>query len=322
MQRREIAPFRPRPPLRNRHVQTILASSRLRVRAAKSALEGAEEIVVPAAGARLLCLVSRHPDPKGVIVLLHGWEGSSSSAYMVDAAAFHYRLGFSVCRLNFRDHGESHHLNEGLFHGALIEETFEAVEYLSGLGGGKPAYLIGFSLGGNFALRVARMQSVLERGRLAGVFAVSPPLDPYKTTLALDGGYRFYRRYFLRKWKRSLAKKQALFPQLYDFDRTLHAKSCIELTERIMPYFPRFSSYREYFDLYTLRDGFFRDFKIPVTIFIADDDPLIPREDYDALSEHAHLRVFRSKYGGHCGFVDFFPHRCWYNGAIAGFIDP
>lgn len=315
------ASFRPFPPVRNPHLQTLLASSQLRVLPGRSAMKNAEEMIVSTStGSRLLSLYSRHPEPKGSILLLHGWEGSSSSAYMIDAGAFYFRLGYSVCRLNLRDHGESHHLNEGLFHGALIEETFEAVDFLAGLAGNMPVYLIGFSLGGNFALRIARRYSALERCNLQGVFAVSPPLDPYKTTVALDNGLSLYRHYFLKKWKRSLRKKQTLFPDKYDFGGMLEAKTCLELTEKILPYFPGFRSCREYFDLYTLKDGFFRDFIIPVKIFISDDDPIIPREDFQALSEHDNIQIFRLKYGGHCGFIDFFPHRCWYNNVIRDIV--
>jgi predicted alpha/beta-fold hydrolase len=315
------AGFRPCALARNRHLQSILASSRLRVLSKRSVLEGSEErVVATPAGSRLQSFITHHPAPKGLVILLHGWEGSSSSPYMIDAGAHFLRLGYSVCRLNLRDHGESHHLNEGLFHGALLEETFDAVDALAALAGGKPAWLAGFSLGGNFALRIARRYSDLGRSRLRGVFAISPPLDPYKSTLCIDNGLSIYRHYFLRKWKRSLARKQELFPHRYDFGGMLGAKTCIELTERLMRYYPDYPTYRDYFDSYTLRDDFFRDLRVPVTVFISGDDPVIPPEDYDALSGHGNLRVVRTAYGGHCGFLDLFPMRCWCYGVIEGLI--
>ena len=89
------------------------------------------------------------------MIILHGWEGSSSSAYVLAAGAYFYNRGFSVCRLNLRDHGESHHLNEGLFHGALLEETFDAVNTVARTSQNLPVYLLGFSMGANFALRIA-----------------------------------------------------------------------------------------------------------------------------------------------------------------------
>ena len=71
-----------------------------------------------------------------------------------------------------------------------------------------PVFLLGFSLGANFSLRIAIKHTKTPVERLKGVFAVSPPLDPYKTTLAIDEAPALYRKYFLRKWKRSLKKKQ------------------------------------------------------------------------------------------------------------------
>jgi uncharacterized protein len=295
-----------------------MASSQLRVPKKNTMLKNSCEIIINTSyGSRLLAFISRHPASKGLIILMHGWEGSSSSAYILASGDFFYNLGFSICRLNLRDHGDSHHLNEGLFHGALLEETFEAVNYLSGLSENLPVYIIGFSMGGNFALRIAMTHSRMPITNLKHVFAVSPPLDPYKTTLAIDNGYFFYRKYFLKKWKRSLAKKQRLFPHKYNFNNMLKAKTCMELTEKIMPYFPELTSYREYFKLYTLHNDSFQKMNIPVNVFIAEDDPVIPLTDYISLQENDFFRISVQKYGGHCGFLDIFPLNCWYCERIA-----
>jgi hypothetical protein len=299
-----------------------LASSRLRTPFKNNILNNSQEIIITTStGSKLLSFYSHQKASKGLIILLHGWEGSSSSAYILSAGDFFYNLGFSVCRLNLRDHGDSHHLNEELFHGALLEETFEAVNYLSQQAGNLPAYLIGFSLGGNFALRIAMKHYRTPIVNLKHVFAISPLLDPYKTTLAIDNGYFFYRKYFLKKWKRSLIKKQRLFPGKYDFTKMLNARTCMGLTEDIMPYFPGLISYRDYFNLYTLKNDSFKNLNVPVRIFIAKDDPVIPHEDYYKIEENAFLKISRQRFGGHCGFIDLFPLRCWYNQMIAEIIN-
>jgi uncharacterized protein len=309
--------FKPLLFFRNPHFQSIMASSHLRLKRKNYMAENSREIIVnTSSGSRLLSFLSHHPKSKGLIILLHGWEGSSSSAYLLATGDYFYNLGFSVCRLNLRDHGDSHHLNEGLFHGALLEETFDAANYLSRLSENKPVYLIGFSLGGNFALRIAMRHLRTPIANLKHVFAISPPLDPYKTTMAIDSGYFFYRKYFLKKWKRSLMKKQQLFPEKYDFNKMLKAKTCLGLTEEIMPYFPSLLSYRDYFNLYTLKNDSFQNLNIPVRIFISEDDPVIPYEDYDRIQESEFLKISRQKFGGHCGFIDLFPVRCWYNQII------
>ena len=314
--------FQPSVLIRNRHLQSILASSHLRTIGKNSLLKKAQEIITTtSSGSRLLSFLSPQANPKGLIILIHGWEGSSSSAYILAAGNFFYNLGFSICRLNLRDHGDSHHLNEGLFHGALIEETFDAVRQLAEMADNLPVYIIGFSLGANFALRVGGKHSQTPVKGLKHIFAISPPLDPYKTTMAIDNNFSFYRRYFLKKWKRSLKKKQNIFPQNYDFNAILKAKTCMELTEKIMIYFPEYPSYRDYFNLYTLYNDFFQNFQIPVTVIISDDDPVISLEDYCQLKENKFFRIIRQKYGGHCGFLDLFPFSCWHQEKIAAMIN-
>jgi len=313
--------FKPSFLFRNRHFQSIMASSRLRLHYKNIMARKAREMVIKnSTGSRLLSFYSSHPASRGLIVLIHGWEGSSSSAYMLSTGDYFYRLGFSVCRLNLRDHGESHHLNEELFHGALLQETFEAVHHISGLSGNAPVYLIGFSLGGNFALRIAMKHTLKPVANLKHVFAVSPPLDPYKSTLAIDNGFALYRVYFLKKWKRSLIKKQHLFPDKYDFSAMLQSRTCLELTEKIMPYYRDMATYRDYFNTYTLKNDAFQNLNIPVRIFIAEDDPVIPQEDYRHLRENDFFKISRQRFGGHCGFIDLFPVRCWYNQIIAEII--
>lgn len=313
--------FKPSVFIRNRHLQSILASSHLPIPDKNSLTAKSQEIITTSrSGSRLLSILSPHVNHKGLIILIHGWEGSSSSAYVMSAGIYFHSLGFSICRLNLRDHGNSHHLNEGLFHGALIEETFDAVSQLAKTVADLPVYIIGFSLGANFALRIGRKHSRTPVKGLKHVFAVSPPLDPYSTTLAIDNGPFFYRNYFLRKWKRSLRKKQLLFPDKYEFSEILHAKTCLGLTEAMMPYFSDFPSYRDYFNLYTLDNEFFQNLNIPVSIFIAEDDPVIPLEDFRKLHENDYVQIYRQKFGGHCGFLDILPFRRWHQEKIATII--
>ncbi len=38
-------------------------------------------------------------------MLMHGWEGSADSLYLLSASQSLFEAGFEVVRLNFRDHG-------------------------------------------------------------------------------------------------------------------------------------------------------------------------------------------------------------------------
>jgi hypothetical protein len=266
---------------------------------------------------------SRQPvrSPRGLIILIHGWEGSSDSTYVLSTGRYFFRRGYDIFRLNLRDHGRSHHLNRELFHGALTDETAQAVGNAARLLPDRPSYLIGFSLGGNFVLRIALRQSEFPIPSLRRAFAISPALDPYQSTLAIDENLPFYRIYYLAKWKRSLRRKQRCFPEHYRFEEILHHKTCMALTEAIMPWYTEFGNYREYFSRYTLTGNALASLAMPVTIITSMDDPVVPAEDFRHLPQNRYLDVSIQRYGGHCGFLDPFPMDCWYERRIGEILE-
>lgn len=300
--------YRPAGWLKNPHVQTLLSSSRLRVIGPHPMEEAASEVILEGVfRSRLQGFHSPHPGdhPRGLVILLHGWEGGAGSAYIRSAGRYFWDRGLDILRLNLRDHGDSHNLNEGLFHGALIEETHAATGQAATLAKGAPCWIMGFSMGGNFALRIALRQGKDPIPGLRRVFAVSPPLDPYRATVAIDEGPAVYRRYFLKKWKRSLRQKERLYPDRYRFGELLKEHdTCIDLTEAIMGYFPEFPDYRTYFRQYTLLNGAFRHLETPLTIFASADDPIIDVSDFRGLAPNPNLDLRILPHGGHCGFFE------------------
>jgi hypothetical protein len=129
-----------RPPwwLRSPHVQSMLGSSPMRIRHGARLLAAlgthAETVVLDAGeGVRLQGVYNapRAGAPRGLALLLHGWEGSTESSYMRLTAAKLLQAGFATFRLNFRDHGDSHHLNPGLFHSNRIDAVVRAAVEVS-----------------------------------------------------------------------------------------------------------------------------------------------------------------------------------------------
>jgi len=309
------APFLPVFLLRNAHLQTILASLKIRARGENPLQADSEQILIDAGrGIRLLGFHTCHPDrrARGLVILLHGWEGSSESTYMLTTGRRLYRSGYDVFRLNLRDHGQSHHLNRGVFHSARIEEVFTAVLNIVADAAGKPCHLVGFSLGGNFGLRIALRLNPGQASGLRNIIAISPVLDPLKATHAIDGGFFVYRDYFVRKWKRSLAIKQRLYPDRYDFRDVMGLKSCMAITELVIPRYTPFRDVLEYFQTYRLVGADFSHLTVPVTILAAEDDPVIPVEDFRTLESGDRIRVVIERYGGHCGFLQDLRLRVWF----------
>ena len=316
-------PFRPAWYLRNRHLQTILASSSMRARGQNPMTEAAREMIVTTSGGvRLLGFYSPQKSKKsnGLVILLHGWEGSVDSTYIVCTGKALYRRGYDIFRLNFRDHGDSRHLNQGIFYAVLLEEVFQAVHQVCRKAERMPAFLTGFSLGGNFALRIARRMLQIPIENLRHVVAISPVLDPAKSTSEIDQ-YPLIRIYFLKKWIRSLKKKQQLFPDVYDFAPLMSLKSIQAVTDLLLQHYSDFDSAAEYFKAYSLLKDAVKDVPVDTTIITAADDPIIPVEDFYQLELNGRTRLFIHDFGGHNGFIDGFFLKSWYERQLADFFD-
>jgi predicted alpha/beta-fold hydrolase len=219
-------------------------------------------------------------------------------------AAQFLQRGFEVFRLNFRDHGDSHHLNEALFHSNRIDEVVHAACDVARRlqPPGTPLVAAGYSLGGNFALRLA-LRAPAAGLALARVAAVCPVLDPAQTMLKMERGWHVYLRYFEKKWRDSLLRKRALFPQKHDFDDRTLRLHMRELTEWLVQRHTDFGSLDAYFDGYSIAGARLAGLQVPADILMAADDPVIPLAEFHALVLPAHARLQITGHGGHCGFL-------------------
>jgi predicted alpha/beta-fold hydrolase len=309
--------------LKNAHIQTYLASSRLRAMGKNPMLDAAiEKIILTKEGVRLLASYSPAGEDKsnGMVMLLHGWEGSAGSAYILSAGRYLFENGYSVFRLNFRDHGKSHHLNEGLFYATLIDEVYQAVKQASAIESGRNFFLAGFSLGGNFALRIGRICAKKPINNLRHIVSISPVIDPDKATGAIDSNIMI-KKYFLSKWRRSLALKQKLFPEKYDFGEILSLNSCRSITGRLIESYSSYKDAAEYFSGYALTDETINEIAVPTTIIASKDDPVIPVRDFYTLDFRTPVNLVIHEHGGHNGFIEDFFFNCWYEKMMVRMFD-
>jgi len=235
-------------------------------------------------GVRLQCFHSSPEHSTGrLAVLLHGWEGSAQSLYVLSLAQLLFERGFEVVRLNLRDHGDTHHLNRELFHSCRLPEVVGAIGNIQRIFPGKPLNLVGFSLGGNFVLRVAAQAGEANLD-IARAIAVSPVLDPGATLIALEQGMPGYQLYFVRKWMRSLLKKQAVWPADYDFREIGRLASLRRMTAELILRFTESPSLDDYLNGYSITDGRLARLEVPATIITSLDDPIIPAHSLERLT--------------------------------------
>lgn len=322
-QRRAPEPFTPARPLRNGNLQTVLA--RWQPQGLNAFMANEQPILLdagpdmtgvdPTRPVRLLGYYDRTPvaPNRGLVLMLHGWEGCSHSVHNTVVTDALLREGYDVFRLNLRDHGPGIHvdpyaLNKGIFVGVLLDEVAVATHQIAAMAGDRPFFIVGASMGGNFALRLARRHSETPFHNLQRVVAISPAINPSRATQALDAK-PVYRKYFRDRWLASLRRKQELFPDLYNFDAMDPRLSVYELTDRLIRMFGLFDSAEAYFAQYGLRHNAFENLRVPTHIITAANDAVIPVVDFYGLKPHPLLDLEIHPTGGHVGFMDGVPPR-------------
>ncbi|GLQ91395.1 YheT family hydrolase [Dyella acidisoli] len=303
--------FQPPWPLTSGHIQTMLSSSGVRrtmlPRSAYRVLEGAQEVMVDG-GEGIRLTGSFTPQKKqqvsrGLAVLFHGWEGSVDSTYVLQTGSRLLDDGWDIFRLNFRDHGESHDLNESLFHSCRIDEVVHALGDIAQRWPARVMALAGFSLGGNFALRAA-MQAPVKGIPLQYALAVCPIIDPSEGLFSLEESAPwFYQAYFMNKWRRSLRIKQKAFPHVQYFELQELKQNLRGLTESLVLRHTDFGSLEAYLDGYSVAGRALAQMQIPATILTARDDPVIPVTAFEKLELPSSIELDIATYGGHCGFI-------------------
>ena len=305
------ADYQPPRLLRNPHLQSVLGSSGLRrhrgLRALRTVGAQTREYILDGGnGTRLQGWHSQVPGAtsRGMALLLHGWEGSAESSYMRLAAARLLAAGFEVFRLNFRDHGDTHHLNADLFHSNRLDELVHAAADMVARLRVRDLVLAGYSLGGNHALRLG-LRAQLAGLPLRRIAAVCPLVDPAATMLHMERhAPPFYDWYFRRKWRSSLLRKRALFPELHRYDDATLALDMRALIGWLARRHAGFESVEDYFDSYSIAGGRLAGLEVPAHILMAQDDPVIPLDGFHAWALPPTATLEMARWGGHCAFVE------------------
>lgn len=275
--------------------------------------------VAPGTSVRLLVTRAlRHS--RGTVVLLHGLCGSARGVYMVRTARAALARGWSVVRMNLRNCGGTERLSRTLYNAGQSEDLAPVLTAIAAAGLPEPHAVVGFSLGGNIALRYAGLAG---REALASAFVgINPPVDLTCCIEALERpGNRPYHLYFRAKLIRQIRtiRKIREVPGPPATWRTI-------------------ASVRAFDDVFTApdagysgADAYYRgassapvlgQIRRPALILSATDDPFVPVSMFTpwaAVSDH--VRFAHPVTGGHCGYWGATAPRFWAAQAALDFLD-
>lgn len=294
--------FRPLPFLGNPHAQTILGNL---LKGPALRWPTREHQIPLADGDGLLVhdnFSASWQSGGRIALLVHGLGGDSRSGYVIRVARSLLAHGFRVVRMDLRGCGRGMALARRPYHGGCSSDVRAVAEAIAVESPSSPLALIGFSLGGNIALKLAGEASTDPMPNLERVAALSPPVDLERCAASLAApGNRFYELYYVRGLMSQVRQRQAIFPE--------------EAGVR----FPRRMTMRLFDDLYTAPRCGFHDalhyyrssssypllprIQTPTLILTARDDPFIPIEPFEQLSPQPHFDLSILERGGHMGFL-------------------
>jgi predicted alpha/beta-fold hydrolase len=258
--------------------------------------------------------------PVGELILVHGLEGSSSAGYARSLAQAALEAGYAVHRYNMRSCGGTEHLSgTTLYHSGQTSDLLAVIRQLQGKA---PIFLAGFSLGGNVVLKLAGELGESARELIAGVAAVSTPIDLAACVRQLDRPANFiYSNRFLSRLKQRVRLKQRLTPGLFPIEKLDGVKSVYQFDDQFTALNFGFGSADNYYATQSSKQ-FLDRIRIPALLVQAKDDPLIPFEVYDhpAFSQNPSLRLLAVEHGGHLGFVAKGRPRFWLDQVLVQWI--
>lgn len=211
-------------------------------------------------------------------------------------------IGIKIVRFNMRGCGSGRGMAKQIYHSGQSEDVLEAVKVLKKENPESPIVLIGFSLGGNIVLKLVGELGVAGPSLIDQVIAVSPPVDLFSSTSMITkaaGG--MYERYFYRRLRKNVHELHNLFKDLPRVNLPLNLK----LTEFDEVYTVPRTGFSSLHDYYTKCSSvnYVNQIHTPCKILFSEDDPIVFHQALDGLILPSHIEVFKTKKGGHMGYL-------------------
>lgn len=261
---------------------------------------------------------TQHPagDPVGEVVLLHGLEGGGDAGYIRSMAWHALEAGFVAHRFHMRTCGGTESLCKTLYHAGLTSDLRVFLEQIRMENRGIPVFPVGFSLGGNVALKLAG-----ELGKnhlLHGVVAISTPIDlaACARRLRQRDNHLYERRFVGRMQQRLVATGRYTAEQLAQW------KSIYAMDDHITAPSFGFGTADHYYATQSAKN-FLDAIRVPALLIQAKDDTFIPFEifDHPAFKTNPNLRLLATDHGGHLGFLARRGQRFWVDDVALEFLN-
>lgn len=240
-------------------------------------------------------------------VLTHGLEGDSRRGYILGMARALNRAGWHALAWNLRGCSGEPNRTPRLYHSGATEDLHTVLAHVASVSHYSAAALIGFSLGGNLALKYLGERNGEFPLPIEAAVTVSVPCDLADSAARMEApDCRIYMARFLRSLRNKVQVKTRLFPGMPDDAGFRHIRTFREFDDRYTAPLHGFRDAEDYWRRCSSRQ-FLAGIRVPTLLVNARNDPFLaggcyPIAEADA-NPNLHLEMPAS--GGHVGFVAF-----------------
>ena len=256
---------------------------------------------------------------KKVALLCHGLEGNSDSQYIHAISRILSKNGWDIAAINYRSCSGEMNRQKRFYHSGATDDIHTVIQYL------EKSYdsidIVGYSLGGNLALKFLgeALQKVSEKIRRT--VAVSAPIDLGTASIEISKWTNWhYNKNFMIHLFKKIKEKQLQFPEI-----SLKPLNKIRTLCHFDDYYTApIHGFLNSWDYYNKSKAiqFMPKIKVPTLLINALDDPFLSKECYptEMLEAHENIWFLAPKYGGHVGFAGEKNGHYWVEEKILWFL--
>jgi hypothetical protein len=284
---------------KNRHINTIWAN---KIRLIAKPKYERFRIITP--DADFLDIDTLINNNQKAVVLLHGLEGNSESAYIKSIAPLLHNKGYDVFVLNLRGCSGVPNLVQTSYNSGRTEDLQTVINHITINCNYDKIDLIGYSLGGNLVLKYLGEN---QDNPISKAVAVSVPCDLKASSLQLQKGFfnKVYSKIFVRKLKQKLKTKAKQFPELKITNQQITAiKTVYDFDELYTAPVHGYKNASDYYNQCSSKH-FIKNIRTPTLLINALDDSFLTPEcfPFEEAKANPNFTLLTPKHGGHVGFM-------------------
>ena len=262
--------------------------------------------------------------PRGwVVLMIPGLGSCHQSRYMVRIAARLNDCNVRTFRMDHRGVAAGFQLAQRPGHAGRSEDALAALQRIEDLCPGSPIALIGFSMGGNIALKLLGERPDDLPDDLVRAFVVAPPIDLAECSRKIDARPgRIYQRYFLRHLMRHFRQRRRSIERVRQLELQRTPRSIYEFDDQITAPLSGYVSADDYYRQASAK-SWLPLINIPTRIVAANDDPIVPIPSLRDVPRSPSIDLVVTESGGHLGYVaaaNSDPDRRWLDWRIVEWV--